>query len=494
MTSEGRSATAGVQFAAIDGRRSSQRAGKAIFADAVREVDETAAVSIERAKDWRKGYLEPVKSIVGAGARSSKDALRIASDGLDSVRRNLVFVRGDDDVPLDEAIKDPGGPVPETTVIEGRGAGEAELEVPYRGERLRGDRLLSQVDRWVETGVMERSCAEALRLVVQHPEWLDLSDRTIVLLGAASEMGPLIPLSKWRANIGALDLPRRYVWEHILEAARTGNGRVSIPLAAGASGDLPERAGIDLMTDAPLARAWVDAFEGPLTVGNYVYADGAQFVRLAAVVDSLVQDVLSARSDVSSAYLATPTDVFAVPEEIATEARAARRSLPHHGLLRPMTGSRLYKPNYDRLVDGEGRRWGLSDGLVPIQGANYALAKSIQRWRAVVTREEARLSSANVAPASHTRSVTKNKLLAAAYRGAPRFGVEIFDAATTRVLMAALLVHDLRAPGAAARPEHSLDHPYDLFVQGALHGGIWRLGYEPRTVLPLALLRGALTR
>jgi hypothetical protein len=88
--------------------------------------------------------------------------------------------------------------------------------------------------------------------------------------------------------------------------------------------------------------------------------------------------------------------------------------------------------------------------------------------------------------------VTKNRLLAAAYRGAPRFGVEIFPAETTRALMAALLVHDLRNPAALARPQNSIDHPYDLFAHGALHGGIWRLPYEPRSILPLALVRGSI--
>ncbi len=50
--------------------------------------------------------------------------------------------------------------------------------------------------------------------------------------------------------------------------------------------------------------------------------------------------------------------------------------------------------------------------------------------------------------------------------------------------MAALLVHDLRT--AAPAPAY----PEDLFVQGAAHGGLWRIGYQPRSVLPLAALVG----
>jgi hypothetical protein len=227
-----------------------------------------------------------------------------------------------------------------------------------------------------------------------------------------------------------------------------------------------------------------------------VYADGANFLRLAAGVDALVESILTTRPDVSHAYLATPTDVFAVPEQIANAAARNRSGRsPARTTLHAVTGGRLYTPNYERLIEGEeGRRWGISNALVPIQGPNYALAKSLQRWRAIIAREEGALSSATVAPASRTRSVVKNKMLAAAYRGAPAYGLEIFEPETARALTAALLVHDLRNPSAAARPDAQLSHPYDLFVDGALHGGMWRLGYEARSVLPLALLKGFVKR
>ena len=128
----------------------------------------------------------------------------------------------------------------------------------------------------------------------------------------------------------------------------------------------------------------------------------------------------------------------------------------------------------------------MANVLVPQQGPNYALAKRLQRWRAVVAQDAGHPVSFNVAPASWTRSVTANRLLAAAYAGAHRFGVEIFSPATVRVLMAAMLVHDLHRPAAAAEDRH----PEALFVDGAAHGGLWRTPYEPRSVLPLAALAG----
>jgi hypothetical protein len=81
--------------------------------------------------------------------------------------------------------------------------------------------------------------------------------------------------------------------------------------------------------------------------------------------------------------------------------------------------------------------------------------------------------------------VTKNRVLAAAYAGAGRFGVEVFEPATTKVLMAALLVHDLRAGAGPARA-----HPWQDEAHAAAHGGLWRIAYAPRSVLGLAALVG----
>jgi hypothetical protein len=60
--------------------------------------------------------------------------------------------------------------------------------------------------------------------------------------------------------------------------------------------------------------------------------------------------------------------------------------------------------------------------------------------------------------------------------------------------MAALLVHDLRNPKAAAHPDTVLSHPLGLFVDQAAHGGLWRLPWEPRSVLPLAAVEGLIRR
>ena len=56
--------------------------------------------------------------------------------------------------------------------------------------------------------------------------------------------------------------------------------------------------------------------------------------------------------------------------------------------------------------------------------------------------------------------------------------------------MSALLIHDLRNPKAMSAPGAHLDHPHELFINGAAHGGLLRMAHEPRSILPLAVLLG----
>jgi hypothetical protein len=242
--------------------------------------------------------------------------------------------------------------------------------------------------------------------------------------------------------------------------------------------------------------AWLAGIEGPFTLGSYVYADGAAHVRASVAVDALTRVLLARRADVSLAFLATPTDAFAVPGEVVDDSvrryaeRAAVRRLARLG-----SAGRLFRPNYTGTeILPDGSAGGVNDSLVPQQGPNYALAKRIQRWRALQARAQGRLVSVNVAPATRTRSVLRNRVLAAAYAGAHRFGVEVFDPSTSNTLMAALLVHDLREPKAAAAPATTLRHPLELFWQGANHGGLWRNAFEPRSVLGLAVALGMVER
>lgn len=495
----------GVAFPIMDGRRSTTATGRAVFADAARAIDERLASEIEAEDDWRKEYVRHARRLLEARLRMPHQTTPVAAAGLASLHRRFEFVRDGGTAPLTEAVDATESPGLPSIDIKGQGARpDTELSVPYRGQRLRGDALHRQLDRWVSDGTVEPSFAEAVRVVMANPDWLDLSDQHVAVLGAGAEMGPLFSLCRWGAHVLPIDLPRAALWRRIISAVREGHGRASIPLIApvpaGADDEaIASVAGADLVTDLPEVAAWLDDAEGPLTLGNYLYADGEIHVRVAMSADALASRLTERRDDVSLAVLATPTDVFAAPEDAVDMAqlRFAEAGTPRavESAVRGLTGGRLFAPNYpDVITTEQGRRFGVADCLVPQQGPNYALAKRLQRWRASLAREAGTRVSVNIAPPTRTRSVLRNRALAAAYGGARRFGVEVFDPSTSNTLMAALLVHDLRAPGAVADPRTPLDHPLDLFIQGANHGGLWRNPFAPRSVLGIAVVLGMVQR
>ncbi len=325
-----------------------------------------------------------------------------------------------------------------------------------------------------------------MRTVAAHPEWLSLPGQQVVVLGAGAEMGPLPALLRWGATVVAVDLPRTRIWQRLLTLGEEGAGRLIVPLPTGVPqrAGVAENAGADLLHELSGVADWLLGLPEPLVLGNYVYADGATNVRVSVAVDALTHRLLTGRRDVSLAFLATPTDCYVAPADAVAHANARfdGRAALRRTLERPLqigSRGRLLQRAYPA-----GDAPATIDSLVPQQGPNYALAKRIQRWRATTARQAGTTVSLHVAPPTRTRSVVKNRALAAAYAGAHRFGVEIFEPATSNTLMAALLVHDLHARPAAH------DHPWQDEADGAVHGGLWRAGYAPRSALGLAALLG----
>ncbi|HEX6336108.1 MAG TPA: hypothetical protein VFZ85_04075 [Jiangellaceae bacterium] len=466
-----------------DGTRSTSALGRAVVADALRAVDPVGARSAEHETNWRRGYLVHFRRLVEAGLTSAESARTIAADGLASLHERMRYADEDDEVRLREALDRAPTAAPfDTVVVAGEGEPDRELVLPYRGNRLRGDEIARQLAAWVDAGVIEPSCAEAVERVRANPDWLELADVKIVAFGAAAEMGPLQSVLRWGGEVVAVDLPRAGIWNRLTDTARRYAGRMLLPARPG-RGPLAERAGADLIHELPELMRWLGGIAGRLVLGNYAYADGATHVRVATAVDALTDRLLAERPDAALSCLATPTEVYAVPAEAversvqAYEGRSKLRVIRRP--LKVLSGGRLLERNYASGADP-----GICDSLVAQQGPNYALAKRLQRWRATVARSEGRAVSMTVAPPTRTRSVMKNRALAAAYAGAHRFGVEVFEPGTANTLMAALLVHDLRQPS----PPRA--HPWQDEAANAAHGGIWRVAYTPRSALGLAALVG----
>jgi hypothetical protein len=461
-----------------DRARSTSALGRAVVAGALRATDPIGARAAEHETNWRSGYLLHFRRLVEAGLFSPDAARRIAVDGLASLHdRMLVRIPEDTEIGLAEAFTGgwPAGERLGTVTVTGNAPVDRELSLPYRGQRLRGDALARQLDAWVTGGIIEPSCAEAVRRVMAQPDWLDLSDLRVVVLGAGAEMGPVHSLLRWGGEVIAVDLPRRQIWTRLRDLAQRYGGRLHMPTRDSGPG-------ADLLHDLPAVADWLLGFDRDrrLVIGNYAYADGATHVRVAAATDALSQHLLQQRDGTALSFLATPTDVYAVPAEAAEFAnRAYRQRSVLSWSARWLSAGRLLRRNYPPGADP-----GIIDCLIPQQGPNYALAKRVQRWRATAARAAGATVSLTVAPMTRTRSVLKNRALAAAYAGAHVFGVEVFDPPTSNTLMAALLVHDLR------QPPPDREHPWCDEAASAAHGGVWRVAYAPRSALGLAAVLG----
>lgn len=485
-TSRGNSAL-GVRFPATDGAISTTAVARRTCAAAAQAVDSTLAARIAAIANWHKDYVGVYSKLTKAAAMSPEAAVALSAAGLEYFRSQMEFASGDEVVALDQ-LQPVGAPTLRTALVAGEEAPERELVVPYNGRRLSGDSLLSQLDEWVRDGVVEPGFRDAVALVVRNPDWMELSDTTVVVLGAGAEMGPTLPLLRWGGHVLGIDLPKPALWRRLIAFARSTGGSLEIPVPVTADSgltdvELAEIAGSDLITGTPDILELLRNVRGPMVLGNYVYADSAAHVMVSAAGDALAAG-LADRPDLTLAYLATPTDAYAVPWRDVETARERWHHRRTSLLQPPLHLFGAFTRNYTNTVTADdGIRYGIADCLVPQQGPNYALAKRVQRWRAVVARNQGIPVSLNVAPATRTVSVIKNRLLAAAYAGAHRFGIQVFDPLTSNTLMAALLVHDLRNPKSPAHPDVPLANPMALFSAQANHGGLWTSAYEPRSVL-----------
>jgi hypothetical protein len=499
MGKQGKSAQ-GADFPERKGKRSSMRLGKRVFAGCVRDADPELAAQIDSIGNWREDYAGPCRDVVGVAATSHDNALHAATTGLRILHEEFVFGRDGQEQNLAQAVADPNVTgFAHVAVIGSKDLKKPALVLPYHGRLLAGSELRAQLAKWAKDGIAEPTFETALGNVLDNPEWLDLTGVHVALLGAGAELGPLRQLLQWGADVWAVDLPRPEVWQRLIAAAVDSPGVLHVPVPAG--GPLPESedhdglaqiAGANIITQTPELRRWLDLITEPFVLANYGYADGALNVRLSMACDAIAADIIAKRDDVMLSFLATPTDAFAVPAsamEMARErwhenmlARAARR---------PLSVAGLFQPNYQHSVTNQlGDEVGIADCIVPQQGPNYLLAKRLQRFRAVTARAAGIRVSLNVAPATRTVSVVKNKALAAAYEGADQFGIEVFAPETCNTVMAAAMIRDLRDPTSLTNPQIPVTNPMDLFSDAANHGGLWRVAYDPRSVLGVAAVVG----
>jgi hypothetical protein len=197
-------------------------------------------------------------------------------------------------------------------------------------------------------------------------------------------------------------------------------------------------------------------------------------------MDAICKD-LSEKRKASLAYLCTPTDLHVITEE-AHKASANEyktfSSKPYCMFMR-LLSKRFLRKNAMKPLAGVGGDFYVVNGLSVAQGPNYALAKRMQHWRAVVARSKGSIVSSNIAPATSTVSVVQNRTFAWAYEGMPYFKpYEISAPETSNAVMSAILFSDLNDSENASNPKVKLNNPNELFKYGSFNGGAWRCAYQ----------------
>lgn len=471
------------------GDRSSTPVAKAIMAAAVGAVNPEKAEKVLKERNWRFGYVKHFSGMVEEQMKSPENALKVAEAGLKKAYETFEFISGDKTTSFADAMGAKSEKQFSTGFIKGEAPGKKNiLEVPYKGTNLSGQALKDQVDKWVDYGTIEATAGEAIKNCVDKPGYLDLSDRYFVLLGAGSAMGPFLVLMALGANVIAVDLDRAGIWKRLLTIAKNSSGTMTFPMKQEQStckteDELYEAAGCNLFTDTPMIRDWlVDLYPGKdMAVGSYAYLNGALHVQVSLAMDAICKD-MSEKRKASLAYLCTPTDLHVITKEAheysVDEYKSYSRKL--YCIFMKLVGrGKFLRKNALKPLAGEGGDFYTVNGISVAQGPNYALAKRMQHWRAIIARNQGSIVSSNIAPSTSTVSVVQNKTFAWAYEGMPYFKpYEIFAPETSNAVMSAILFSDLNDENAASNPKSKLNNPNELFKYGSFHGGTWRCAYQ----------------
>ena len=490
---------------------------------------------IRNERNWRWNYHRHVIRHMRVCASSPPDgALAVARVGLQQIYQTFQYnnmplrdaldlhrrkIRSDEAATAggtgsDSRMPEPyfrTGRIDGTTVRNNNNSAALTLPVGPKGRTvLRGPEVNNQMTAWLEKGVIEPDTAAAIRNLQPEQDFiLSDSEWVFVVMGAGAAMGPLETLLSLGAHVIAIDLPIPAVWQRLFRLAKTSpGGSITFPMtplsseigerlgddnqASDDSSRMAQRAGCNLLTQITELIDWL-VQQHPtrrLVLGSYAYLDSAAFVKVSLAMDAVVSETLHARPDSALAYLCSPTDCFAVPpaaSEAAMEnCRNFNTTKTQKWLQRMLPKGRILDQNV--VEQTRGTDLPLVDGLVLQQGPNYFLAKRLQHWRCMVAKASDTVVSSNVAPASFTRSVTKNTLINAAFGGlGDHFPpLEVFEPETSNVLMTYLLLHDLKQQN-QHNAAKSTDHPLSLFATTPVHNGIWRCPFKIRSIVEIVV-------
>jgi hypothetical protein len=502
-------------------KRSTTAAAKRVLIAALNAANpaDGEALAAQPAKQWRFGYQAHFVKVCAALARDKATMLKVARAGLQSAHATFRFHRAAGDaggaqgteLSFREAMRQGTFTGSFSTGVCGAKNTNPDwqpdtIAVPYRGKEFRGDALLKLVAQWCDEGQAEPSFGASVEEVVRNAKtWLDLRGKVFVLIGATSEMGPTDALLRCGATIIALARPASKrdpeKWARLIARADRSPGTMLYPETDG-------EPGADALSQTPEIINWLcDLFTShALCKGKVphiysgIYLDGGKFVRASLAMEAIISELtkrLPAPSLPALLYIDTPTSAHIIePDTYEAQARL-RTQAPC--LLRAGAALGAFKP---APVHAEGT-YVVADFLAAEQGPNYAIAKLLQKFRAVWSRhgEELlfqdgegsgrrakQLVSMTTGPAAKTDSVMHSPQMALVMSNldgacAPNVA---HDPETVQALMPLVLIRDLFSARALGNPANGKDGgnlgAMGFVAENSWHGGVWRSPFALKDV------------
>src|SRR5690606_35967152 len=79
--------------------------------------------------------------------------------------------------------------------------------------------------------------------------------------------------------------------------------------------------GANLLTQIPEIAQWLAQFEQDLDLAAIAYLDREKHVRVTMAMDAIMKYVSEQKTKTSLMYMCTPTDVYAVPQDVIQAAQ-----------------------------------------------------------------------------------------------------------------------------------------------------------------------------
>jgi hypothetical protein len=385
----------------------------------------------------------------------------------------------------------------ETVVIRGSGS-----KRPISVARHSGP-MANLAGEWDSNGWAEPGLIESFRFLDQNPN-LSLEGNLLFAVAGAAEFAPTEHWLAWGGQVAVVARNNPKTWERMIAMARASAGVMlvpvvredkSVPLENLSDHQLAQIAGLDMLEHYGEIASWMNQTSNRATskfiLGLYAYTPKTNHIRVQAVQETLADLAMQkfANEKLVLSWLATPTDSTAGPASIGLDqqARFSKRSSMHvirDSFLGIINAARAAKPKYFDSESGE--KLVLIDASVQQQGPSYSFSKRTQRWRAYLAHYAGFRVSYQVSPPARTKSVLSHKILRASYQGAPLFGVKPFEVDVAKSASAAALVRDVMDPKAYSNKETTTE----LQCFSAIHGGLWRIAYRPKSVWIAATLLG----